>query len=116
MTKKKFIVKLVKSTSVPDEQWTGIDEINNILLDGIAWNEQSKTFSANGSCGGKVIKESEIEVIVTRMMEELPYPIVIYRGRDDGIITFETEAKIEDLEGDHAAFEFQMDGLYIGWD
>ena len=85
-------------------------------MEGIAWNEESKTFSANGSCGGNRIEESEIEVIVSRMIKELPYPLVIYRGRDDGIITFETKTTLEDIEGDNAAFELQMDGLYIGWD
>ena len=94
------IIQLVKDTSVIDADY-------------VAWNEESKTFSSNGCCDGIKIEESDIPAIVERMVKELPYPITLYRGRDDGIVTFETEVTIEDITD---AFELEMEGLFIGWD
>ncbi len=103
-----------------------VDRIVQLVKDttqeAIWWNKDTRIFSSTGEdadvnhYGGKPIKVSDIQSIVEKVVKELPYPIVVYRGRDDGIVCMETDATVEDLEGDHAGFELEMDGLYIGWD
>ena len=97
-----------------------IELVKETTSEAVWWCEEQKTFFSTGfdaielaEEGWIRVEDGDIKGIVERMIKELPYPITIYRGMDDGIICFETEVTVEELED---AFELEMDGLFIGWD
>ena len=87
----------------------------------IFYNDENATFSSGGCCGGDEVKGVDVSGIVEKSMEGIDGPVYLYRGRDDGIISIENEYlaknhpedKHEDLI---KSYQFELDGLFVGWD
>ena len=101
-----------------------VELINEVVVtddkNAIYYNKENQTFS-NGSYGGNEVNIGKFEDLLDQLIDGIPGNIYLYRNRDDGIISIENDylAKNhpDDTDEDFEQwYEFEIDGLYIGWD
>jgi t-SNARE complex subunit (syntaxin) len=87
----------------------------------VYWNDETKVFSATSHFDGKVIDIQEtmrtIEKNVKRI-QNLSNIVYVYRNRDDALVKIESieEFNSSTHEELQEYYEYEMDGLFIGWD
>jgi pimeloyl-ACP methyl ester carboxylesterase len=106
---KQRVVELIDEYVVTDDKYP------------IYFNDENATFSSGGCCGGDEVKMAEVDGIVEKSIEGIDGPVYLYRGRDDGIISIENEYLVKNHPDDgnkelQEIYEFEIDGLFVGWD